>query len=128
MDSGIKYTLNKFTNDTKMCGAINTLEGRDAIQKDLDKLERRVCANLMKFNKAKCKVLHLGYGNPKHRNTEWVRLEGTSGPSALTSLLKQGHPRAHGTGLCPDSSRISPVRETLQPLWAICPYAQSPAQ
>ncbi|PKU45345.1 rna-directed dna polymerase from mobile element jockey-like [Limosa lapponica baueri] len=40
MDSGIECTLSKFAN-TKLCGAVNMLEGRDAIQKDLDWLERR---------------------------------------------------------------------------------------
>ncbi|GAB0177126.1 cAMP-dependent protein kinase inhibitor alpha [Grus japonensis] len=74
MGSGIECTLSKFANDTKLCGGVNMLEGRDAIQRDLDRLERWACANCMKF-KAKCKVLHMGQGSPKHNyrlGREWI--------------------------------------------------------
>jgi len=67
MDSGTECTLSKFANNTKLRGLVDTLEGRDAIQRDFDRLERWACVNFMKFNKAKCKVLHMGQGKPKHK-------------------------------------------------------------
>jgi len=67
IDSKIEYTLSKSADDTKLSGAVDIPEGQDVIQRDLGKLEKQACVNLMRFNKAKCKVLHMGQDNPHYQ-------------------------------------------------------------
>ncbi|KAK4828607.1 hypothetical protein QYF61_000059 [Mycteria americana] len=43
------------------------MQGHAAIQRNLGRLEKWADRNLMKFNKGKCKVLHLGRSNPMYQ-------------------------------------------------------------
>jgi len=67
MDSENECTFSKLADHTRLSGVVDTLEGGNAIQRDLDRLENWAPANLMKFNKANCKVLHMGWSNPNHK-------------------------------------------------------------
>lgn len=60
LDAGIECTLHKFDNNTKQGEAVDSSEGRKAIQRDLDRPEGCAITTCMKFNESKCRILHLG--------------------------------------------------------------------
>lgn len=66
MNSRIGCTLTKLMDESKLCLSADTLEGSNAIQGDLERFEKWAHAKLLKFNRAKCKFLHLGWRNSKH--------------------------------------------------------------
>ena len=73
----------------KLCSVVDMLEGRDAIQRDLDKLKRWTHANLMRFTIAKCKVLHLGRNNSRYIRKVGEELEISPEEKDLGVLMEE---------------------------------------
>jgi len=67
LDEEIESSLSNFADDTKLGRVADTLEGFATIQHDLDRPESWTGRNLMRFNKSKCRVLHLGRNNSTYQ-------------------------------------------------------------
>ncbi|GAB0190837.1 mitochondrial enolase superfamily member 1 [Grus japonensis] len=115
MDSGIECTLSKFADDTKLCGVVDMLEGRDAIQRDLDRLERWAYTNLMMFNKAKCSLGREWIGSSPEEKDLGVLVDETLNITQQCVLAAQ---KANHILGCIKRGVTSRLREVVLPLYS----------
>lgn len=52
-----------FADSAKVGGAVNSLKGREFLQRDMHRPESWAIITHMKFHKSKCQILHLGWSN-----------------------------------------------------------------
>ncbi|GAB0207878.1 mitochondrial enolase superfamily member 1 [Grus japonensis] len=140
LDDGAECTISKFADDTKLGGVV-------AIQRDLNKLEKRADRNLMWFNKGKCQVLHLGRNKPRHQYMlEATQVESSLAEKDLGVLVDTklnmsqrcalAVKKANGILGCIRRNVASRLREVILPLYSAlvrphlesCPSLGSPVQ
>ncbi|KAK4815879.1 hypothetical protein QYF61_009930 [Mycteria americana] len=100
LDAGIECMLSKFADDTKLGGAVDSLEIGEALQLSSIgtawpgkqwshhpwRLESWAITNCMKFSKSKCRILHLGWESQNHIG--WKRPLRSSSPTINLTLPK----------------------------------------
>lgn len=127
---GIECTFSRFAGDPQPSGVVDTLQGREAIQRELGRLERWVNENLMMFNQGKCKVLKLDWGfpNAKYRlGEEWF--ESSPGRKTWECWLMRSsrwdssvclQPRKPNMSWSSSRDATSRSREVIPPLYPGC--------
>jgi len=128
LNEGTERALRKF-DDTKLGGVTDTPKGCAAIQRDLDRLESWAQTNLMKFNKGKCRVLHLGRNSPIHQyrlranllessSVKWDLGELVGVKLTMSQQCAPAAKKANGILGCIKRSVASRSREVLLPLYS----------
>ncbi|TRZ08579.1 hypothetical protein HGM15179_018527 [Zosterops borbonicus] len=120
--------LSNFTGDTKLGGVADTPEYCAVLQKDLSRLERWA-ENHLKFNKGKCRDLHLGKNNSMYQyrlrndllesksagKDLGILVDNKLSISQQCALLSR---KANGVLGCIRKSIDSRLREVIQPLYS----------
>ncbi|KAJ7419806.1 rna-directed dna polymerase from mobile element jockey-like [Willisornis vidua] len=101
--------LIKFADYTKLGGAVDSFKGREALQRDLDKLGYWAVANYMKFNKGKYWILRLGWCNPRCTGNE--KLENSAMERDTETLADR---KLNISQQCPGSQEGQPCPEEHQ--------------
>ncbi|KAK4806988.1 hypothetical protein QYF61_000317 [Mycteria americana] len=137
LDDRTECNLSKFADDTKLGGVDDIPDVCAAIQRHLDRLENWSERNPIKFNKGKCKGLHLGRDNPRHQYVQGGdQLETSSAGEDLGGLVDNkltmsqqctlATKKANSILGCIKKTITSRLREVILPLYSalVRPYLE----